>query len=272
MQERLQKIIAVTGMASRRKAEEMISNGEVTVNGKLVTELGAKADPERDHIKVRGKLINPKVGRPKRYFLVNKPKGYISTVSDPLGRPLVAHILPPSYRRGIHPVGRLDFNTEGLIVLTNDGDLTRLITEAGKIDKVYHVKVKGSPPNELIERLRQGINLNGSRTSPAEIKLIEKTREAGNSWFEVTLRQGKNQQIRRMFDTIGHSVVKLRRVRIGHLSDDGLAVGHYRELKPGEVARFFQPAPKTKPRNRPRRPGKKTTAKSRVNSRSKDKD
>ncbi len=242
----------------------MISNGEVTVNGKLTTELGAKADPERDHIKVRGKLINPKAGRPKRYFLINKPKGYISTVADPLGRPLVAHILPPSYRRGIHPVGRLDFNTEGLIVLTNDGDLTRLITEAGNIDKVYHVKVKGSPSNELIERLKQGISIKGSHTAPAQIKLIEKTREAGNSWFEVILRQGKNQQIRRMFDAIGHSVVKLRRVRIGHLDDAGLAVGQYRELKPGEVTRFFQPAPKAKSRKRPARISKNAAAKSRA--------
>lgn len=249
-------------MASRRKAEEMIANGEVTVNGKLVTELGAKADPARDHIKVRGKLINPKSSRPKRYFLVNKPRGYISTASDPLGRPLVAHILPPSYRRGIHPVGRLDFNTEGLIVLTNDGDLTRVITEAGKIDKVYHVKVKGSPSDEAIERLRQGIKVNGSRTAPAQVALMQKTKEAGNSWFEVKLRQGKNQQIRKMFDAIGHSVVKLRRVRIGHLDDEGLAVGHYRELKPGEVARFFQPEPKAKPRKRPSRVAKNAAAKS----------
>jgi 23S rRNA pseudouridine2605 synthase len=152
----------------------------------------------------------------------------------------VAHLLPASARRGLHPVGRLDFNTEGLIILTNDGELTNFLTKGGKVEKVYHAKVKGSPGEEQIERLRRGIALGQSRTAPARIRLIERTREAGNNWYEVILREGKNQQIRRMFDSIGHSVVKLRRVRIGHIDDRGLAPGEYRELKPSEVQRFFQ--------------------------------
>jgi 23S rRNA pseudouridine2605 synthase len=240
MQERLQKIIAAAGIASRRAAEEMIVAGEVTVNGKPVTELGTKADPQRDHIKVRGKLINPQVAREKRYFLVNKPRGYLSSVSDPKQRPLVARLVPPSRRRGLHPVGRLDFNSEGLIILTNDGDLTQLLTLGGVVPKVYRVKVKGLPAEEQIERLRRGVKVDGDRTAPAEIRLIERTKEGGNAWYEITLHQGKNQQIRRMFDSINHSVMKLRRVAIGHITDRGLASGQYRELTPAEVARFFQ--------------------------------
>jgi 23S rRNA pseudouridine2605 synthase len=255
MQERLQKIIAATGIASRRAAEEMILRGEVTVNGARVTELGTKADPTRDHIKVRGKLINAQQGqREKKYFLINKLRGYLSAASDPKQRPLVAHLLPPSARRGLHPVGRLDFNTEGLIILTNDGELTLLLTQAGVVPKVYHVKVKGSPSEAQVERLRRGISIGQSRTAPAEIKLLERTKEGGNCWYEVTLREGKNQQIRRMFDSIGHSVTKLRRVSIGHLTESGLAPGAYRLLKTSEVNRFFQTASaKKKP---PKQPGK----------------
>jgi len=244
MQERIQKIIANAGLGSRRAAEEMMLRGEVTVNGNRVTELGKKADPERDHIKVRGKLISSARNQEKRYFLINKLRGFLSSVSDPKQRPLVAHLLPPSVRRGLHPVGRLDFNTEGLIILTNDGELTHLLTKGGRVDKVYHVKVKGSPSEEQIERLRRGISLGKARTAPAVIKLIERTREAGNAWFEVTLREGKNQQVRRMFDSIGHSVVKLRRVKIGNVTDAGLAPGQHRELTTNEVKALFQPPSK----------------------------
>lgn len=258
MQERIQKIIANAGIASRRAAEEMMLRGEVTVNGKLVTELGTRADPQRDHIKVRGKLITALHAQEKRYVLINKLRGYLSSASDPKQRPLVAHLLPPSARRGLHPVGRLDFNSEGLIILTNDGELTNLLTKGGKVEKVYHVKVKGSPSEAQIDRLRRGIAMGKTRTAPAQIRLIERTKEAGNNWYEVILREGKNQQIRRMFDAVGHSVVKLRRVRIGHIDDRGLAPGEHRELKPSEVHRFFQPVvtplrphrkrPSTKPR------------------------
>jgi len=256
MQERIQKIIANAGIASRRAAEEMMLRGEVTVNGKRVTQLGTKADPERDHIKVGGKLITALRAQEKRYILINKLRGYLSSASDPKQRPLVAHLLPASARRGLHPVGRLDFNTEGLIILTNDGDLTNFLTKGGRVEKVYHVKVKGSPGEAQIERLRRGIALGKARTAPAQIRLIERTKEAGNNWYEVILREGKNQQIRRMFDAVGHSVVKLRRVRIGHVDDRGLAPGEHRELKPSEIQRFFQPIA-TQPKPNRKRPSVK---------------
>src|SRR5690349_9450112 len=184
-QERIQKIIAAAGVASRRAAEEMMLRGEVTVNGRAVTELGSKADPQADAIKVRGKLINAQLlNRELKYYLVNKPRGYVSTVSDPQGRTIVAHLLPASKRRGLHPVGRLDYNTEGLIVLTNDGDLTQLLTKGGAVEKVYHVKVKGSPSDENVERLRRGIKLGQSRTAPAQVTLMERTKEGGNARSE----------------------------------------------------------------------------------------
>lgn len=257
MQERIQKLISNAGIAARRVAEEMMKRGQVTVNGQVVTELGTKADPEHDHIKVKGKLINPLlVAREKAYILINKPRGYLSAVSDPKKRPLVMEIIPAQSRRGLHPVGRLDFNSEGLIILTNDGELTHQLTKGGVVAKVYNVKVKGTPGEDQIERLRRGIPIRGRHTSPCEIKMIERTKEAGNCWYEVTLREGRNQQIRRMFDAIGHSVIKLKRVRIGHITDKGLELGQHRELTPAEVKKFFQPAPATKS-SRPKKSAQK---------------
>ena len=238
MQQRLQKLIASAGIASRRHAEELITAGEVNVNGKIVTELGAKADPEIDHIKVRGRLINPVLGpREKLYVLLNKPKGFLTSLADPKGRPLVTQLIPSSLGR-LHPVGRLDFNTEGLLLLTNDGELTNLITSAkNQIPKVYKVKVKGVPSDSAIERLRRGISIGeGERTAPAEVRRL-RARDI-NSWFEVTLHEGRNQQIRRMFDAIGHSATKLRRVRIGPLEDVRLKPGEWRRLSPFEVNRL----------------------------------
>jgi pseudouridine synthase len=243
MEERLQKIIAAAGIASRRAAEQMIVDGEVTVDGRVIKELGARLDPSLHHIKVRGKLINPRLGpKKKAYILVDKPRGYVSSLSDPQQRPLVIDLVP---RRpaGLHLVGRLDFNTEGLLMLTNDGDFTELLTRAGKVPKVYHVKVKGSPAPDRIARLRGGVKLGRIKTAPAEIKLLERTSRAGNAWYEVTLREGKNQQIRKMFDSIGHPVTKLRRVKIGHVGDKGLKPGMARDLSPAEVARFFRDYP-----------------------------
>lgn len=238
MEERLQKLIAAAGIASRRHAEELIAEGLVTVNGEVVKTLGAKADPERDHIKVRGRLINPRLKeRETVYVLLYKPRGYLSSVSDPEGRPLVTELVPSSLGR-LHPVGRLDFNTEGLLILTNDGELTNIITAArNRVRKVYEVKVKGLLPENALERLRRGISLDdGERTAPAEIKRIEESET--NSWFEVVLHQGRNQQIRRMFDAVGHSVVKLRRTKIGFLADEALRPGQWRFLSQAEVARF----------------------------------
>jgi 23S rRNA pseudouridine2605 synthase len=235
MEERLQKLIAAAGIASRRHAEQLITAGEVTVNGKIITELGTKADPAKDHIKVRGKLINPSLQRRENvYVLLNKPRGYLSSVTDPEGRPTVLELLPASLGR-IYPVGRLDFNTEGLLLLTNDGDFTNFITSArNKVEKVYEAKVKGVPEEQAVERLRRGVVLDdGTRTAPAKIRRLGETET--NAWFEILLHEGKNQQIRRMFDLIGHSVLKLRRSRIGFLRDDELKPGKWRRLSEDEI-------------------------------------
>lgn len=247
MEQRLQKLIAAAGIASRRHAEELIAAGRVTVNGEVIKELGSKADPDKDHIKVNGKLINPQLkSREKVYVLLNKPKGYLSSVSDPERRPLVMELLPPSLGR-IYPVGRLDFNTEGLLLLTNDGDFTNFITAArNRVEKVYEVKVKGVPTEAGIQRLRRGVALeDGTRTAPAKITKLNETQT--NAWYEVLLHQGRNQQVRRMFELIGHSVLKLRRVRIGFVHDEGLKPGSWRFLSPLEVARLTKPR-STKPR------------------------
>ena len=240
MQQRLQKLIAAAGIASRRHGEELINAGEVTVNGKVVTELGAKADPETDHIKVKGRLLNPLLQKHEHvYVLLNKPKGYLSSMADPEGRPLVTDLIPSRLGR-LHPVGRLDFNTEGLLLLTNDGEFTNLITSArNRIAKVYEVKVKGVPPESATERLRRGFAIGkGERTAPAKVRKLREIK--ANSWFEVTLHEGRNQQIRRMFDAVGHSVVKLRRTRIGMLDDKGLPIGKWRRLADVEVKRLSQ--------------------------------
>jgi 23S rRNA pseudouridine2605 synthase len=241
MQQRLQKLIANAGIASRRHGENLITSGQVTVNGRVVKELGSKADPERDHIKVRGRLINPLLQqRNKVYVLLNKPKGYLTSMSDPEGRPLVTELIPPSLGR-LHPVGRLDFNTEGLLLLTNDGEFTNYITAArNRVEKVYEVKVKGVPAESAIERLRRGISLDDrERTAPAKIRKIDETKT--NAWFKVVLHQGRNQQIRRMFDTMGHSVLKLRRVAIGSVVDERLKSGRWRFLTEDEIKRLTKP-------------------------------
>src|SRR5690349_10594592 len=240
MEQRLQKLIAAAGVASRRHAEELIVAGRVTVNGEVVKELGSKADPEKDHIKVNGKLINPQLAaREKTYVLLNKPRGYLSSVSDQEGRPLVVELLPQMLGK-LHPVGRLDFNTEGLLLLTNDGDFTNFVTAArNQVEKVYEVKVKGVPTETAISRLRRGVTFDdGTRTAPAQIKLLHET--DNNAWYEVLLHQGRNQQVRRMFELIGHSVLKLRRVRIGFLNDEHMKPGHWRLLSASEVARLMK--------------------------------
>ena len=231
-EERLQKIIAAAGLASRRKAESLIREGRVTVNGQIVTRLGAKADPERDHIKVDGK----RVGKSPRkvYILLNKPKQVISTVSDPQGRAKVIDLV--NVHTKIYPVGRLDYNTEGLILLTNDGEFAKTVAGAGDhLPKVYHVKVRSAPGAPELTRLREGLRLT-SGVQLARCKIVP-LKEGTHSWFEVTLTQGKNRQIRDMFEEIGHPVLKLRRVRIGFLTDRGLAVGQYRNLTLEEVQR-----------------------------------
>lgn len=253
MSERLQKLIAAAGIASRRHAEELITSGQVTVNGKVVEALGAKADPETDHIKVNGHLINPLLRqREKVYVVLNKPKGCLSSLSDPKGRPLVTELVPSALGR-LHPVGRLDYNTEGLLLLTNDGEFTNYVISArNNIPKVYRVKVKGMPTENAIKRLRSGIRLDdGNRTVPAQVEPLQKTQT--NAWFEVTLHEGRNQQIRRMFDAIGHSVLKLSRIRIGPIDDAKLRTGEWRPLTSLEVKKFYRrqlTARESKPRRR----------------------
>lgn len=248
MNERLQKLIALAGIASRRAAEELITAGDVTVNGEIVTELGTKADPEKDHIKVRGKLINSKIqNRSNAYILVNKPKGYLSSAADPEGRKLVVDLVKGKGK--LHPVGRLDYNTEGLIILTNDGDFTNYVASSKTIPKVYDVKVKGMPTAVAINKLRRGVLLeDGFKTAPAEIKELKHTDK--NGWYEVTLLEGHNQQIRKMFDAVGHSVVKLKRIAIGPINERYLPVGASRPLTEEELEAF-----RTNPT------GKRTTAK-----------
>jgi 23S rRNA pseudouridine2605 synthase len=253
MQQRLQKLISSAGIASRRHAEDLITGGKVTVNGKSVTELGAKADPARDHIKVNGRLINPQLNLARHtYVLLNKPKGYLTSMSDPENRPLVTDLIPRSLGR-LYPVGRLDFNTEGLLLLTNDGELTNIVTSAkNKIPKLYKVKVKGAPADKAIERLRRGVVIGeGERMARAEVRRL---RDSGsNAWFEVTLFEGRNQQIRRMFDAIGHSVIKLVRSRIGPLEIGPLRTGQWRYLNPREVALLKAPAARARPQGKTRR-------------------
>ncbi len=235
--ERLQKIIAAAGIASRRKAEEMITHGLVAVNGQTVTELGSKADPEHDHIRVNGKLLHG----PERhvYLLMNKPKGYVTTLHDPEHRPTVMDLLRGVGAR-VYPVGRLDYASEGLLLLTNDGDFAyRLMKAASHVPKTYMVKVAGNPTAESLTRLREGISIPSDRgkrvrTAPARIRVI---RESANPWYEVTLIEGRNRQIRRMFEAVGHHVEKIKRVRYGPLQLD-VHPGEYRKLDAEEVAKL----------------------------------
>jgi 23S rRNA pseudouridine2605 synthase len=234
--ERLQKIIAHAGFASRREAETMIREGRVTVNGRVVKELGSKADPARDHVKVDGKLITR--AETHRYILLYKPKEVMTTVEDPQGRRTVIDLVK-GVRERIYPVGRLDFHSEGLILLTNDGDLAFKVSHPkhGSV-KTYHVKVRGVPQERIVEKLERGITIDNKRTLPCEISRMKTTGrgdDEGNSWFEVRLREGRTQQIRKMFQAVGHPVSKLRRVAIGPLSDPKLTPGDWRELTPREV-------------------------------------
>ncbi len=248
-EERLQKILARAGIASRRKAEEMIEAGQVTVNGQ-VAGLGDKADPETDSIKVDGRRVQPPPHE-HRYLLLNKPKGVMSTLSDPEGRKTVIDFVPPAMRKALVPVGRLDFNTEGLLLLTDDGEFAQRIAHPRYgSTKTYEVKVKGTPSEEQLDRLRNGVVIEGKRTAPAKITsrhFKKAPRRPGepasdNSWWVVEIAEGRTRQIREMFFQIGHPVGKLRRVAIGSLRDSGLPVGALRELSDEEVHKLMKSA------------------------------
>ena len=250
--ERLQKIIAAAGIASRRKAEELITAGSVSVNGQTVTELGTKADPLVDHIKVNGRAI----GTAERhvYLLLNKPKGYVTTVTDPEGRPTVLDLVRGVKAR-VYPVGRLDYLSEGLLLLTNDGELAQKLTHASShVPKTYLVKVSGKPSDSAVSKLRMGVFLPAEQTplkspeakqnppsarrrskavhtAPVRIRLV---RESANPWYEITLIEGRNRQIRRMFEQVGHHIEKIKRVRYGPLELD-VEPGKVRQLTIDEV-------------------------------------
>jgi len=228
---RLQKLIAGTGIASRRKAEEMIAAGRVTVNGKVVTELGTKVDPARDHVKVDGKHIS--AAQPFVYVMLNKPKNVMSTLDDPGGRTTVK-----DYLRGVSvrvfPVGRLDFDSEGLMLLTNNGDLAQaLLHPRYHVPKTYLIKVKGVLTDDEITRLEQGVKLEDGMTSPALVKKVRKVE--ANSWLEITIREGRKHQVKRMLESVGHPVIKLMRIRMGPLSLGALEPGEFRFLTDREA-------------------------------------
>jgi len=265
--ERLQKILSQAGIASRRRAEEMILAGRVKVNGQLVTQLGVKADPARDHIRVDGKLIHG--AERHRYFVLNKPRGFVTTVSDPEGRPTVMQFFS-KMRERLYPVGRLDYDSEGLLLVTNDGDLANRLTRAASgVEKTYWVKVAGRPTEEELDRLRSGIFIergdHGSErvpAAPARIREVRYGAKAGsqrtgspprgeNPWFEVVLIEGRNRELRKMFQAIGHYVEKIRRVGYGPLVLD-LEPGNFRELRPEELSVLrLAAAGKSRPKSSP---------------------
>ena len=238
--ERLQKIIARAGLASRRQAEEWIAAGRVQVDGKVIRELGTRADPQRSRIQVNGKPLRP--ARRLLHYMLYKPRGCVTTLRDPEGRPTVKDYLKKIPER-VYPVGRLDYASEGLLLITNDGEFSNYILSASSgIDKTYWVKVTGAPEADALKKLRAGISLDGRRTLPARIRRLppQGRKNSDNPWYEVVLREGRQNQIRRMFERIGTPVRKLKRVRIGPLSVGTLKPGEIRPLKESEVRRLLQ--------------------------------
>lgn len=231
MEVRLQKVIADSGLSSRRKAEEMIAGGRVTVNGKVVRELGTKVDPAKDHVKVDGRHLKP--APPQVFLMLNKPKGYVSSLSDPIGRPTIMDLVGGVGLR-VFPVGRLDYDSEGLVLLTNQGELAQtLLHPRYHVPKTYLIKVKGVLTDEELARLEAGVELEDGVTAPAIMKKIRKVEE--NSWLEITIREGRNHQVKRMLECVGHPVLKLTRVKFGPLTLGGLAPGQYRYLTDREA-------------------------------------
>jgi 23S rRNA pseudouridine2605 synthase len=231
---RLQKILSQAGIASRRAAEKLMADGRVTVNGKTVTEMGTKADLATDDIRVDGRRI--KAAERSRYILLNKPAGYVSTRSDPERRKTVIDLLR-DVGEYVYPVGRLDYDTEGLLLLTNDGDLAAMLTHPRHgVERTYEAKVAGMPDEDALARLRKGIPLDGRRTLPADVMLVNKGRRDRDGIVLMTIREGRNRQVRRMLEAVGHPVRELRRTRIGPLQDRRLKVGQWRDLTEAEVA------------------------------------
>jgi pseudouridine synthase len=236
--DRLQKILAHAGIASRRAAEKLIAEGRVTVNGTPVREMGTKADPSHDDIRVDGRRV--KGPERLRYILLYKPAGYVTTRSDPQRRRTVMDLIG-GVREYVYPVGRLDFDTEGLLLLTNDGDLAAMLTHPRhEVERTYEAHVAGVPDDNAIGRLRRGIPLDGRRTQPADVALLNKRPNDRQGILLITIREGRNRQVRRMLEAVGHPVRKLRRTKIGPLSDRRLKPGEWRDLSAKEVAALRQ--------------------------------
>lgn len=228
---RLQKVIADSGLTSRRKAEEMMKQGRVTVNGEVVRELGSKIDPTRDHVKVDGRHLKP--APPHVFVMLNKPTGCLSSLTDPVGRPTVRDMLA-GVRLRVFPVGRLDFDSEGLLLLTNHGEMAQaLLHPRFHVPKTYLVKVKGLLSNEEIESLTEGVDLEDGRTAPAVIKKVAKAPH--NSWLEITIHEGRKHQVKRMLEAVGHPVLRLKRIRFGPLTLGDLQPGRFRYLTDQEA-------------------------------------
>jgi 23S rRNA pseudouridine2605 synthase len=231
MEVRLQKVIADAGVASRRKAEELIAAGRVIVNGQVVRELGTRVDPEHDHVKVDGRHLKP--APPQAFIMLNKPKGVLSTLSDPEGRPTIRELLHGVSLR-VFPVGRLDYDTEGLMLLTNDGEIAQaLLHPRYHVSKTYMAKVKGVLSDDQIRELERGIDLEDGRTAPAIVKKAGKAE--ANSWIELTIYEGRKHQVKRMLEKVGHPVLKLERIRFGPLSLGDLPMGRFRFLTDREA-------------------------------------
>ncbi|WP_147804826.1 pseudouridine synthase [Alkalicoccus halolimnae] len=232
--ERLQKIIAGAGITSRRKAEKLIEDGKVSVNGTIVKELGAKADVNSDEIVVDGMPLEKEE---PVYYLLYKPSGVISSVKDEAGRKVVTDYLPTEKR--IYPVGRLDFDTSGVLIMTNDGEFANMLMHPKyKVEKTYFAKVEGIPDKQKLQKLSRGIYLDGVKTAPAFVKLRKSENKKGTSIIELVIHEGRNRQVRRMLEEVGHPVLKLKRERYGILDLKGLNAGEYRELKPHEVKKL----------------------------------
>ena len=251
VQERLQKVLARAGFASRRGAEALMREGRVTVNGAIVRELGTKADPGQDDIRVDG--VRVKAASEPVYIVLNKPRGVVTTRRDPSGRPTVMDLVPGV--PGLFPVGRLDLTTEGLILLTNDGAFAERVAHPRfEVPRVYHAKVRGVPDAKTLARLRRGVRVKDDLMVVDRARVIDVDRHA---WVEVALHEGKQHEVRRLLEAVGHPVSKLRRVSFGPVNLRGLAPGEYRALKPGEVAGLLRghespPTPPRRPRRRPR--------------------
>ena len=231
MQERLQKVLAKAGIASRRKAEELIRQGKVRVDGKVITEMGTKVDPETQDIECEGIALDPQ--EEKVYILLHKPAGYLSTVDDPQGRPIVTDLLK-NIKERVYPVGRLDLDTEGALLLTNDGELAqKILHPSHEVNKTYVAKVKGRPGKKKLDTLSKGIELEGKKTWPANIEVLKN--EAGSTTIKITIHEGRKRQVRKMFEAIGHPVLKLKRIAYGQLELGELGSGKYRFLTPADI-------------------------------------